>query len=125
MVILNEKKQKQTPVFFKVIACHRYLFCLSLIVLSKELNQTRYGYNMQKRSLNHQCYMDDLKLFSKDDKDLEGLLQTVKKFSDGIDVSFGLDKCAKANFERGTLRGTTSLGLDQNTVIQDLVQEKV
>ena len=51
--------------------------------------------------------MDDLKLFSKDDKDLEGLLQTVKKFSDDIDMSFGLDKCAKATSERGKLRGTT------------------
>ena len=80
---------------------------------------------MQKRSLNHQYYMDDLKLFSKDDKDLEDLLQTAKKFSDDIDMSFGLDKCVKANFERGKLRGTKSLGLDQNTVIQDPVQEKV
>ena len=47
--------------------------------------------------------MDDLKLFAKDDNDLEGLLQTVKKFSDDIGMSFGLDKCAKATFKRGKL----------------------
>ena len=35
--------------------------------------------------------MDDLKLFAKDNKDLEGLLQTLKKFSDDIGMPFGLD----------------------------------
>ena len=43
--------------------------------------------------------MDDLKLFVKDDYDLEDLPQTVKKFSDDIGMSFGLDKCAKATFK--------------------------
>ena len=44
--------------------------------------------------------MDDLKLFTKDDNDLEGLLQTVKKICDDTGMSFGLDKCAKATFKR-------------------------
>ena len=57
--------------------------------------------------------MDDLKLFAKDN-DLEGLLQTVKKFSDNIGMSLGLDKCAKATFKRGELTGTTSVVLDAN-----------
>ena len=88
------------------------LFCLSLMPLSRELNQTGYGYNIQKRSINHQFYMDDLKLFAKDDNDLEGLLETMKKFSDDTDMFFGLDKCAKATFKRGKLAGTTSVKLD-------------
>ena len=67
--------------------------------------------------------MDNLKLFAKDDNDLEGLLQTVKTFSDEISMSFGLDKCAKATFKRGKLTGTTSVELDQNIVITDLEQE--
>ena len=69
--------------------------------------------------------MDNLKLFAKDDNDPEGLLQTVKKFSDGIGMSFGLDKCTKATFKRGKLTRTTSAELDQNTVIKDLEQEEV
>ena len=32
--------------------------------------------------------MDDFKLFVKNDNDLEGLLQTVKKFSNDIGISF-------------------------------------
>ena len=67
--------------------------------------------------------MDDLKLFAKDNNDLEGLLQTMKKFSDDIGMSFGLNNCAKATFKRGKLTGTTSVDLDCNTVITDLEQE--
>ena len=69
--------------------------------------------------------MDDLKLFAKDDTYLEGLLQTVKKFSDAIGMSFGLHKWAKATFKRRKLTGTTSVDLDRNTVIKDLKQEEV
>ena len=56
--------------------------------------------------------MDDLKLFAKNDNDLEGLLQTVKKFRDDIGMSFVLDECAKAIFKRGKLTRTTSVELD-------------
>ena len=69
--------------------------------------------------------MDDLKLFAKDDKDLEGMLLTVKKFSDYIGMTFGLDKCAKATFKRGKLTQTTSLELDRSTIIKDPEQEEL
>ena len=69
--------------------------------------------------------MDDLKLFAKDDNDLEGLLQTVKMFSDNIGMSFGLDESAKATFKRGKLTETISAELDRNTVIKDLEEEEV
>ena len=54
--------------------------------------------------------MVGLKLFAKDDNDLEGLLQTVRKFSDDIGMSFRLDNCAKATFKRGGLTGLKSAG---------------
>ena len=69
--------------------------------------------------------MDDLKLFTKEDSDLEGLLQTVKKFSNNISMSFGLDKCAKATFKRRKLIKETSVELDRKTVIKDLEQKEV
>ena len=47
--------------------------------------------------------MDDLKLFAKDDKNLEEMLQLIKKFSEDIGMTFGLDKCAKVSFKRGKL----------------------
>ena len=81
---VNEKPIKIKSVIFQGDSLSPLLFCLSLIPLSKELNRTGYGYNIQKRIMNHLFYMDDLKLFTKDDNDLEGLLQTVKKFRDTL-----------------------------------------
>ena len=117
---LKSKRTKINSGIFQGDSLSLLLFCQSLIPLSKELNRTGYCYNIKKRS--HLFYMDDLKLFAKHDN-LEGLLQTVKKFSDEIGTSFGLDKCPKVTFKRGKLTGTMSVELDRNTVIKDLVEE--
>ena len=47
--------------------------------------------------------MDDLKLYAKDDSELEGLLRIVKGFSGNIGMEFGLSKCVKATFKKGKL----------------------
>ena len=47
--------------------------------------------------------MDDLKLYAKDDTELEWLSRIVKGFGDNIDMEFGLSKCTKATFKRGKL----------------------
>ena len=98
------------------------LFCIALIPLSAELNNTTYGYRLLGGTVNHLIYMDDLKLFAKNDKELEGLLRTVKDFSDDINMEFGIEKCAKATFKRGKLELTENIELDRHTVIRDLEQ---
>ena len=101
------------------------LFCLSLIPLSLELNKTKYGYKIRDKLINHLFYMDDLKLYAKNDGELEGLLKTVKKFSDDIGMEFGLDKCAKATFKGGKMVKSEFVHLDMDTVIKSLDQEDV
>ena len=71
------------------------IFCLALAPLSTILIGTGYGYKIQNRFISHLFYMGDLKLFAKDENNLEEMLQLVKKFSDDIGMAFGLDKCAK------------------------------
>ena len=44
--------------------------------------------------------MDDLKLYAKNKKELEGLLSTVKQFSTNIVLEFGLNKCFKATVRK-------------------------
>ena len=101
------------------------LFCLALIPLTTELNRTGYGYKISEKSINHLISMDDLKLFAKDDHELEGLLQTVKKFSDDIGMKFGLEKCTKVTFLKGRLEKSTSIKFDNSTKIKELEQEEV
>ena len=99
------------------------LFCMALIPLSKLLTQTGYGYKLFERRINHLFYMDDLKLYASNDNELEGLLKTVKAFSDDIGMEFGLSKCAKATFKKGKLEQTKNVVLDDDSVIKELDQE--
>ena len=39
-------------------------------------------------------YVDDLKLFTKNNKELETLLLTVRKYSEDIGMEFAIEKCA-------------------------------
>ena len=45
--------------------------------------------------------MDDLKVYAKNEKDLEYLIQTGKIFSENIGMEFGLDKCAILIMKKG------------------------
>ena len=101
------------------------LFCLALIPISNELNSTGYGYRIQNRTVSHLLYMDDLKLYGKNDDQLQGLVQTVKNMSDDIGMEFGLDKCAKATFRRGKVTSTSNINLNTKDMIKELDQEGV
>ena len=100
------------------------LFYLSLIPLTNKLNNTKYGYEIYEKTINHLSYMDDLKLYAKNDKELERLLSTVKQFSDDIGMEFGLDKCAKVTSIKGNFIPTTAAELDINTTIRELDQNE-
>ena len=65
--------------------------------------------------------MDDLKLYAKDDSELEGLLRIVKGFSYDIGMEFGLSKCAKATFKRGKLEKSDHVRLDEETIIISII----
>ena len=69
--------------------------------------------------------MDDLKLYLKDDSELEGLLRIVKGFSDDVGMEFELSKCAKTTFNRVTLEKFDHVRLDEETMTKDWEQEKV
>ena len=112
-------------VIFQGDSLSSLLFCISLIPLSLELNSSGYGYKIGTERITHLFYMDDLKLYTKDDCVLEGLLRIVKRFSDDIGMKFGLSKCATAIFKRGKLEKSDHVRLDEETMIKDLMQEKV
>ena len=42
-----------------------------------------------------------MKLYGTSDKQLTGLINTVKNVSDDIKMKFGLDRCVTASFKRG------------------------
>ena len=119
------------------------LFCISHIPLSFELNVSGYGYEIGTfmgmkseifsgygykigtEQITHFFYIDDLKVYAKDDSEFEGLLRIVKGFSDNIIMEFRSSKCTKATFKRVKLETSDHVCLDEETMIKDLEQEKV
>ena len=55
------------------------------------------------KKINHLQYMDDLKLYRKNEKELDSLIQTVRVFSQDIRKEFGIDKCTTIVLKRGKL----------------------
>ena len=102
------------------------LFCLALVPLTSELATSGYGYKILNTSapISNLFYMDDVKLYSKNEQEQVGELKIVKQFSD-IGMEFGLEKCAKASFKKGKLASTGNVVIDEDTEIQELDQEGV
>ena len=99
-------------------------FLPALATLSTLLNTVRYGYEIRKRKLNFLSYMDDLKVYAANDKQLKKLLDITIKFSDDISKESELDKCAKATSINGKLTKNSYVVLNQDTTIKDLDQEE-
>ena len=70
--------------------------------------------------VNHLLYMDDLKLYSKSDVQLERLLHTVYLFSKDVDLTFGLNKCAKTSVIRGKVVSSDDIPLSDDCSIHVL-----
>ena len=54
------------------------------------------GYKLSKsqQKINHLMYMDDIKLFDKNEKELEALIQTMRTYSRDIGMELTFKKCA-------------------------------
>ena len=61
-------------------------FALALIPLSLILRKANAAYELSesKEKINHLLFMDDLKLHSRSEKELDSLVQTVRVFSEDI-----------------------------------------
>ena len=53
----------------------------------------RYECGIKDYELNHVLYMDNLKLFSKNEKQMDTLVRTVHFFSTDVGTGFGTKKC--------------------------------
>jgi len=96
------------------------LFCIALNPLSTLLD-TLPGYQVTPdRQINHLLYMDDLKLYAKNDSQLHSLLSTVEMFSSDVGLSFGLDKCAKLSICRGKAVAMGNMAISSEVNIREL-----
>ncbi|TWW73339.1 hypothetical protein D4764_15G0007330 [Takifugu flavidus] len=69
---------------------------------------TKSGYEYQFQSgttVSHLLYMDDIKLYAKNERDIDSLIHLTRIYSKDIGMSFGLDKCGWMVSRRGKANG--------------------
>jgi hypothetical protein len=98
------------------------LFIIALRPLSLMLRSEDRGYKLKAdlQGINHLLYMDDLKIFARNEKDLTALLNTVKIFSKDINMEFGLEKCATMSLKRGALKNQKPIELFDGETIDPI-----
>ena len=66
--------------------------------------------------------MDDLKLYAKNEKGLESLVQIVRIFSDDTGMEFGIDKYAALVLKRGEITKFDGISLPDGRVMKALIE---
>ena len=96
------------------------LFCLGLNPLSDIIRKTAYGYQFKSgTTVSHLLYMDDIKLYGKNERDVDSLIQLTRIYSQDIGMSFGLEKCGRLVVKRGKTVKTQGVDLP-NGHIEDV-----
>ena len=68
--------------------------------------------------------MDDLKFYSKSERVLDSLIQTVGIFSEDIGLQFGIDICALLVMKMGKIVKSGGIKLPKEKVIKSLEEEE-
>ena len=75
---------------------------LIIILIPLSMNSTNYGYLLSKETpINQLLFMDDLKIYSKTERELQSLVHTVQMISKDISMEFGMDKCSTVRIKKG------------------------
>ena len=98
------------------------VFVLALIPLSLILRKAKaaYEFSESKEKINHLLFMDDLKLYSRSEKGLDSLVQTVHVFSEDIGMEFDIEKCAMLVMEKGKIEKSVGIELPGGKVTKSL-----
>ena len=88
---------------------------LPFIPLSLILRKTKAAYNFSESK-----EIDALKLYSRSEKGLDSLVQTVRVFSKYIGRKFGIGKCAMLVMEKGKIVKSVGIDLPDGKVIKSL-----
>ena len=62
---------------------------------------TEYKLSRLQEKINHLMYIDDIKLFAKNEKELETLIHAVRIYSQDIGMECGMEKCAMLVIKSG------------------------
>ena len=84
---------------------------LALIPLRLILRKTKAAYEFPGSKVKiNLLFLNDLKLYSRNEKTFDSLVQTIHNFSKDIGMDFGIEKCAMLVIEKGKI--VKSVGIE-------------
>ena len=103
------------------------LFVMCMIPLTYILRKVEAGYRLgqdRNRKINHLLFMDDLKLYGKNEGEAEVLTNTTRIFTKDINMEFGLQKCGYINLEKGKVVNKGGMELTDGEFIEEIDKGK-
>ena len=121
---LAEAKIKKR--IFQGDALSPLLFIFAMMLLNHILRKctARYKLSRLQEKINHLMYMDDIKLFAKNEKELETLIHTVRIYNQDIGMEFGIEKCTLFIMKSGKRHLTDGIELPNQNKIRMLAENK-
>ena len=93
------------------------LFSIALNPLSALLNKSASGYRFKGgTTINHLLYMDDIKLYARNEQNIDSLIHLTRVFSSNIGMKFGLEKCGRLIVNRGKVKSTSGISLSEGQI---------
>ena len=125
----EEKSLAETKIqrgIFRGDALSPLLFIIVMIPLNYILRKCTAGYKLSKsqEKINHLKYVDNIKLFAKNEKELETLIHAVRIYSQDIGMEFGIEKCAMLVMKSGKRHFTDGMELPNQDKIRTLGEKK-
>ena len=99
------------------------LFVICMIPLTEILRKVKMGYTLDDIKINHLFFMDDLKLFGKNENEINSLASTVNHISQGKGMQFGIKKCGVVHLKRRKLSKTAGIELVNGEKIKEVNDE--
>ena len=79
-----------------------------------------YEFSESNEKINHILFTNDLKLYSRSEKGLDSLVQTVRAFSEDTGMEFGIEKCEMPLIEKRKIVKSVGIDLPDAKVIKSL-----
>ena len=126
----GEKSLVETKIqrgIFQGDALSPLLFVIVMMPLNLILRKITAGYKLSKlqEKINHLMYMDDIKLFAKNEKESETLKHAVRIYNQNIGMEFGIEKCNHANNEKQEMTHDGWNGTTQSKKIRMLGEKEI
>ena len=102
------------------------LFIIAMMPLNHILRKCTAGYKLSRsqEKINHLMYMDNIKLFAKNEKERETLIHAVRIYSQDIGLEFGRGKCAMLVMKSGKRHMTDGMELPNHDRIRTLEENE-